>query len=344
MLALVISEKKPERDVVAGHLQQAGYRVNAAADRAAASAFLEGELPDVVIVSWSPAAVDIVRKVRCQEDAKHTYILALLDKEQPALVIPAILQAGGDDFLRRPILKEELLLRADSPQRIAKWRVAPKSAALDLSTVVDLRNIHAFKNMGALVGADLSQLIGELEIVEGWLMAGELRGACVPMSVPSEQAELRVSIVVEAKLVRTLAGMLLGDESAPATALDDMMREIANTAGGAVKRAALADKLMVTTGLPVNEARGATRNEMTRCWTARIPGTETQLGIIGEVHKRTNQRLPMAKLEENMVLSCDVRNESGALVMTAGTRLTSTTIDRLVGMLGSRFVVDVTAA
>jgi CheY-like chemotaxis protein len=343
MLALIISEKKPERDVIAAHLQQVGFRVNAAADRAGAAAFLEGEPPDVVVLGWSPAAVEVVRKVRGQEDAKHTYVLALLDKEQTAGTIPSIVQAGCDDFMRRPIAKEELLARADAPQRIAKWKVAPKPAAIDLSAAIDLRNINAFKNMGELVGADLSQLIGELEVVEGWLMVGELRGACVPMSVPSEQAELRVSIVVEAKLVRTLAGMLLGDEGAPAAALDDMMREIANTAGGAVKRAALSDKLMVTTGLPVNEARGATRNEMTRCWTARIPGTETQLGIIGEVHKRTNQRLPMTKLQENMVLSRDVRNESGALVMTAGTRLTSTTIERLSGMLGARFVVDVTA-
>jgi hypothetical protein len=197
--------------------------------------------------------------------------------------------------------------------------------------------------MGQVVAEDLKQILGDLDVAEGWLIGGELRGASIPMSVTSEQAEIRVSVVVEAKLLRTLAGLLLGDENAPAAALEDMLREIANTAGGAVKRAASEEKVTVTTGLPINEARGLTRNEMTRCWTARINGERAQLGIIGEVHRRKNERLPVSKLQEGMVLSHDLRNDAGALIMPAGTRLTATTVTRMAGILGSRFVVEITA-
>jgi len=198
--------------------------------------------------------------------------------------------------------------------------------------------------MGEVVAADLSQMIGELEISEGWQVVGELRGACIPMSVASESAEIRVSIVVDEKLVSSLAEALLGDAEAPSDMLEDMLREMVNTAGGTVKRAAADDGIVVTTGLPVNEQRTPKRNEQTRCWTLRVVGSKMQLGVIGEILRHPTERRPARHRRDCMVVSRDVHDASGAAVVASGTRLTSTSIARIQAVLGGHVAVEVMVA
>lgn len=339
---LVIDENKNQRDTVCAHLQQANYRVDNAA-HTAAGACIERESPDIVVIGWGQGAGDVVRRIRSCEAEKRSYIVALIG-QVPGATIPGIIQAGVDDFMRTPIVKEELLVRIEAPQRLAKWAATLIQPAGEgtFADDRDLRQLKAFKNMGSIVGEDLTQVFGPVTVTDGWQMSGEMRGARIPMSIASEQAEIRVSIVVEAKLLRTLAGLLLGDENSSDAALEDMLREIANTAGGAVKRAAELENVEITTGLPVNEGCEVTRNEMTRTWTAVIDGSNTHVGIIGEICKRANQRLPLARAMEGMVITHDLRNDTGALLMPAGTRLTTTAVARMVARLGPRFVVDVT--
>jgi CheY-like chemotaxis protein len=339
--ALVIDENKSQRDTVAAHLQAAQYRVDSAG-HAAAGACIERGLPDVVVIGWGQGAGDVVRRIRSCEADKRSYIVALIG-QVPGATIPGIIQAGVDDLMRTPIVREELLVRVEAPQRLAKW--APmllQPSTGDFADDRDLRQLKAFKNMGAIVGEDLGQVLGPVTVTDGWQMTGEMRGARIPMSIASEEAEIRVSVVVEAKLLKTLAALLLGDENAPDAALEDMLREIANTAGGAVKRAAALEQVEITTGLPVNEGGEVTKNEMTRTWTAVIDGSKAQVGIIGEICKRANQRVPLSRAMEGMVITHDLRNDSGALLMPAGTRLTATAVARMVARLGPRFVVDVT--
>ncbi len=342
MHALVIDENKTQRELITTILRTANYRVDPAINREAALKLLERESPELVVIAWSSTAVDVIRRIRSCDDERHTYILCVLEKSEP-VAITAMFQAGADDFFRPPVVKEELIARAAAPQRIGKWRgLGAMPAALDLANHVDLRKLVAFREMGRFVAADLSELLGALELEESWLVAGELRGASIPMSIASEEAELRVSIVVESSVMSELSMLLLGDAHPSPEALADMLREVANTAGGAVKRAAGEEGITVTTGLPVSASSGPKRNEMTRCWTAKIAGSNAKIGIIGELHKRTNQRVPINGLQEGMVLSHDLRNDAGALLMPAGTRLTATAVSRMMSMLGARHVVDVT--
>ncbi|MBK7395712.1 MAG: hypothetical protein IPJ34_05250 [Myxococcales bacterium] len=45
-----------------------------------------------------------------------------------------------------------------------------------------------------------------------------------------------------------------------------------------------------------------------------------------------------------MVLARDLKNEAGVLLIPAGTRLTSSTVDRLTKLLGATFLVEVANA
>jgi CheY-like chemotaxis protein len=341
MHALVIEENKVAREAVAGQLQHAGHRVTMAANQAAALAILEKDSPDVILLTWSNAACDVLRRIRAQENDTHAYVIVLMNN-QPVTAISVAITAGADDFLRVPMSREELVARVGMPMRFRKWAsIAAAQLVDDATSERDLRKLAVFQNMGGIVGKDLSALAGPLHVAEGFLVSGDLHGASIPMSIASERAEIRVSVVVERRLVKSLAGLLLCDENPSEDAVKDMIREIANTAGGAVKRAAELEQLQLTTGLPVDEARGVTRREMTRCWTATIEGTQAQIGIIGEVNRRANQRIPLGKVQEGMVVAHDLRNEAGALIMPAGSRLTLSSVTRMVGLLGPRFVVDV---
>jgi CheY-like chemotaxis protein len=340
MHALIIEESKLQRESIAAHLQHANHRVTLAVNQAAALLTLEHESPDVVIVGWNLGSTEIVRRIRAQESETHAFVIAVLDKHPPA-TIGAVFQAGVDDFIRSPFSREELLARVEAPVRFRKWAsIASKLDVLDLNGERDLRKLDVFRNMGELVGVDLQGLIGPLEVAEGFLVSGELHGASIPMSIVSERAEIRVSVVVEKRLLKPLAGILLCDENASHEAVKDMIREIANVAGGSVKRAAELEKLQVTTGLPVDEARSIT-SEMTRCWTVTVAGSHARIGLVGEVNRRTNLRVHLGQAREGMVMAHDLRNETGALILPSGTRLTESSIARAVGLLGARFVADV---
>jgi CheY-like chemotaxis protein len=340
MHALIVDEDRGRRETLQKHLQAASYRVSLATTQAAALQALEREPADVLILNWNDAASDIVRRVRAQDNDRYTFVIATLDKQPPA-IIPALILAGADDFLRVPVSREELMARVEAPARFRKWAgIAATHRTLDLGSERDLLALHAFRNMGELVREDLSGLLGPLEVADGFLVSGKLEGASIPMSVAGERAEIRVSILVEECLVPKLAGLLLFDPAAPAAAVKDMIREMANTAGGAVKRSALLENLDITTGIPVDEAR-AVVSDMARCWTLTMGGCGARIGLVGEVVRKVNQRMALGDAREGMVVAHDLRTEMGVLIMPAGTRLTASSIERAVGFLGRRFVADV---
>jgi CheY-like chemotaxis protein len=344
MHVLVIEENKVSREAIAKQLRDAGHRVTPAANHGTAMAVIERDVADVIVVGWCPGAGDCVRRIRSQELEAHSFIIGVLDKQPPA-AIPAVLHAGADDFIRGPIAREELLARIEAPARFRKWAaIAAKHALLDLNGERDLLALQAFRNLGEIAANDLSGLVGPLHVAEGFVVSGDIDGASIPMSIPGERAEIRVSIVIERKLLAPLAGILLCDENAPPSALQDMLREIVNTAGGAMKRAAELERVQITCGLPVDSTDGAAPGEMARAWTATLDGCSAKIGIVAEVNRRANQRVPIAQVREGMVTAHDLRNDTGALILPAGTRLTTSSVERLSGLLGARFVIDVMAA
>jgi CheY-like chemotaxis protein len=356
MNLLVVHGSKSEREAIAA-LFGAHHRVEAVASNTAALQCLDRGCPDVVLLQWASAgsppksstsadkpAADVIRRVRSVEDARHTYVVTLLDKGAAGAIQSAI-AAGADDFVFHPLLRDEVIARAEAPIRIGRWRAGASQgrSMIPLGDGFDARGLAVFRDLGVVVGDALAEMLGPLDIVDGCMASGKLLGASIPLVIPTEHAEIRVSIVVDAALASVLSELVLGTPDSSAEELNDMLREVANTAGGAVKRGAALEKVLLTTGLPVSEARGATPNDFTKCWTARFSNSRMELGIIGEVLQRAKLRVPIAKLNEGMVIEVDIRNEAGALVLPMGTRLTLRAVERLSSLLGPRFMVEVSA-
>jgi CheY-like chemotaxis protein len=348
MRVLIVDDNKPARESAARMLSLAQFEVEQTDTRSGLAAVARAQA-EMVILAWpEKGGAEILKRVRGCETGGHVYVVVVLDK-QPASEISAVFAAGADDFLRRPVVREELLARANGPQRIRKW-AAPHADALDFSKGNDVSKLGACSNTGALVAEDLAQIVGTpLEVADAPAsdVPGALFAATIPLSLASDETEIRVSVSVDAASMRALALAIMGDASPGDAAVDDILRELANTAGGAVKRAGLADNVIMTTGLPVNvpaaRAQGAPGGDLRR-WLATTKDGAVRIGITREIRRRTNERVPAARLLEGMVVAHDLKNDSGALLVPAGTRLTSTTAERVARLLGDRTLVEVARA
>lgn len=352
---VVLDESATERSAIVRALR-ASYRVEQTADATEAAAAIAREPPSVIVASVSARkGAELLRLLRGADPTGQAYVVAVVDKTLSSWELQGILATDAQDFIRRPIDDDELVARVGAPARLRKWfssggrsplSEAPK--AMGASPTADLRRLRAWKNMGQLVAEDLAQIVGQpIQPVEGWPNAfgRGLRGATVAMSLPGEGTELRIWIVADSVTMQWLARAVFSDPETPDTKLQDALRELANTAAGAVKRAALPDNVVFTTGIPVNATAVPARGEDTRCWVISPVGTsDASIALLAEARARENVRLPVADLREGMVLVNDLRNEAGALLAPAGTRLTTSSVERFTAALGPRFVVEVACA
>jgi hypothetical protein len=231
-----------------------------------------------------------------------------------------------------PFCAQELRARVDVGRRLRRWIAnSPVEAPVTRSVVDELRT---WRCLGDVVADDLEIMLGRpLTVEEGWpKLAEPIRLATISMSLPSEQLELCVSLVADTLTRRWLGETLVGDVDAADEILDDLMREMANVAGGALKLAAVAEGAVLTTGLPVDGRSLPGRGSGTKCWTISL-GAGLMVAMIGEVRRRANRRIPAHRLSEGMVVVGDVRNGGGVLLLPSGTRLTSTTAERLSNLL-----------
>ena len=125
--------------------------------------------------------------------------------------------------------------------------------------------------------------------------------------------------------------------------MQDALRELANTAGGALKRAALGEGITLTTGIPRDDTAGRFPDKHA-CYTLKLAGDTGCLAVVGEIRTRSNERISAAQLAEGMILAHDIRSEGGVLIVPAGSRLTATSANRLAAMLGPRYFLEVAPA
>jgi DNA-binding response OmpR family regulator len=348
MLRIVLlNDKRSERESMVRALPQESYRVEAVSDEQSALAAIAREAPQVVIFGVpAKGGPDLVRRLRGADSSGQAYQLALIEAVPAGKEISNLVAAGVHDFMRRPVIDCELLERVNAPARLIRWaQSVVKPAVFDFSSTLDMTKLRAWRGLGALVAEDLAQMAGQaFSASEGWpqRFTEDYRSATIPMSLAGDQLEVRVSVVADARMLAWLRESLLGDPSANDEATDDALRELANTAGGAIKRAALCENVALTTGLPVNEAVEFPGKH--QCWSLSLDAERGSIALVAEIRKRENQRIPASKLIEGMILAHDVRSEGGILLVPAGSRLTSTSAVKLAQMLGSRFLLEVAPA
>ncbi len=281
--------------------------------------------------------------VRSQLDARRgspgTYVIGVVGPDATMHDVSAALASGCHDVLQAPFGEDELWARVDVLDRFAGWPLAPVGSRPTQRTIDAAR---AWRFLGDIVTADLQQMLDRrIEISRRSPMSPPIRVATIPMVLARDHIELVISIVADRVACDWLATMLLGDANASEAAIDDALRELANVAGGSLKRGVLPEGLELSTGIPVGgDARFAgelNASASVRSWCLALEDG-VSLTVIADVRARPNRHVPASRLCEGMVLVGDVRNGDGAILFSGGTRLTASGADHLGRLLGVALV------
>lgn len=331
MRILVFDERPSERGTLVHALTNDRVAVESVADTEELAARLASNTYDFIFVGWSGRPeTDTLRRVRAKQPA-----CTLVAVVETGTEIFTLADAGVNEFIHRPVLSEEIW---------ARLRAVATLRALTAS-LPPLDQLSSWPLLGTSAAEQIEELAGWRPTAVHPLSRPPpetSRIGALVLSLPKESAEVHVKLVVDAAAERLLASHLLLDSSAPRDQCDDMLRELANVLGAAVKRTLTAAKIDAVVGLPTNTP--SVNNVPARSSRGWRLSHDFFLAFVVEVHARCSQRLPASALVEGMVLVDDLRSEAGAVLVGAGTRLTSTTAELIRRLLGSLAMVEVAAA
>ncbi len=348
MDVLVVEPNRAIRDVAVAMLRERGHDVEAAVDSVSAEAQFDARPPDAVVLSLAMVgSLNMLRKVRAYA-TKHVWTV-VTSARGPVDMSTAIGQ-GADDYAKTPFSGDELGLRVEGISRILKWAPSAKpTTTFDWSEGPRLEGLRAFCDSERLLVTNLEAMVGSrfVALPDADPFVSSAWGAELPLTLANGGQEARISLATDQGSFRDLGTTLLGTPTPSAAAIQDVVRELANTVAGAFKEAAMMEGVTLTTGLPKTFGGPLKRRlppVASRSVLLAVEGLALRIAASVDVYENRPVRSTVAALREGMVLATDLLSEAGALLVPAGTRLTVSQIDRLGRVLSERVGVMVIMA
>jgi sigma-B regulation protein RsbU (phosphoserine phosphatase) len=123
MRILIADDDKIALEMLSKQLEDWGHQVVAARDGEEAWRFYLRDGYDVVITDWLMPVIDgleLVKRIRQSEAAHYVYVILLTVKSQMADLVEGM-DAGADDYLRKPFDPSELRVRLRAGERIIQY-------------------------------------------------------------------------------------------------------------------------------------------------------------------------------------------------------------------------------
>ncbi|HVH44042.1 MAG TPA: response regulator, partial [Labilithrix sp.] len=245
MRILVVDRNPRDRDVTLCLLPAKLHDIVVAEDAAAALAILDEREFDLVLIESTLTGItgtDLVKRIRARESTTHTYVIMTAARESSG-DLKAAFDAGVDDFVRKPLGKDELLARIDAPNRIRHWMSRVLAVGLSPAfapKTADLSALSAWSSVDASICSEVAEMLGmHLSVATGRdVLDGSVAVATLPLSLANESAEVCFAVGVDAAASTALAEAVFGDPQVDAAAVKDMIGEVVNLAAGAFKRLA----------------------------------------------------------------------------------------------------------
>ena len=166
MLILIVEDSKISQKSIEVKVKSWGYDVICAGSGEEAWDLLLNNEPRLIITDWMLPGMDgpaLCRKIRSHHNQHYVYIIMITALEAAGSVVIGM-EAGADDFIRKPISFEELQVRIRAGERL-----------LNLEQTLQLQN-QRLSRLSADLEKAHAQLHGEL------VMAGEMQKKLLPES------------------------------------------------------------------------------------------------------------------------------------------------------------------
>ena len=340
---LVIDESISELVTVRKFMELAGYDVHTAllSDVSLGSA-LEKEW-DIVVTEWSPRTPEVIEGIR-EATPRGCLVLVVTNKPVGLCIGPAF-AAGADDFMSKPVVREELLARVKQPPRASHVTLGENES---VAAFTKLACWSSFADTTATCLRDTFgrsiDLIGPPSSSRGF---NPSHASSLCLSLPDANAEFRLAIEIDGAAIESISTSVFGEITN--NVLWDVVKEMANTVGGAFMRAGLNESVQMTMSIPfeVDAPRVPTIFQyIDACTTVWLRDAESggTIALHLGVRSRRNVVVNVARIREGMVLAQDLLTSSGTLLLKAGTRLTTTSSERVAKILGNDYAVEVADA
>jgi len=369
MDVIVVEDSVSEALLLERQIAALGHQVRGARTGGKAVEMMKERLPNLLVTDGLVPELGgeaLTRLVRSQEAARYVYVLFVTSKTGHDAMKMAF-AAGADDFMTKPLERDELIARLRVADRIIQLESRLRTKVRELETT--LRRLEATSAIAsnaalartqgapAAVGADDALVPREIAEKQAWkriestiqrMLSDFLQTSLSPappdagfqpklmrsitLTSVTLALEIHLMLSMEERVAQHIAVGLFGPDPDPEL-VEDTLGELANLAMGGVKTSFAEEGVTLTSGLP-------SKSEVTRDDAARLAAREqlfssgdVRIGFALELARCPTRRVRSFELSEGMIFASPVTNEAGILLVPGGVRLVSSTIDRIVRTL-----------
>lgn len=160
MTVLVVDDSPISRLPISAYLRQMGHEVMVAENGEEALALWKLHHPAFVLTDWNMPMMDgieLISEIRRQEMDDYTYLILITTREDQEDLAMGF-SSGADDFMTKPINKQELLLRMQAGERLLQlqtrelliYALASLTETRDQDTGAHLDRIRRFSKLLAV--------------------------------------------------------------------------------------------------------------------------------------------------------------------------------------------------
>ncbi len=120
MKVLITDDELVSRKKLEKHVASLGHQVIVATNGKEALSLWTKHRPDFVITDWvmpEMSGIELVREIKRLQGSNYCYVIMITSQSETKDLVTGI-EAGADDFLAKPFIKEELTVRIKAGERI----------------------------------------------------------------------------------------------------------------------------------------------------------------------------------------------------------------------------------
>ncbi|NLD94565.1 MAG: response regulator [Fibrobacter sp.] len=123
MKVLITDDELVSRKKLEKHVTSLGHQVIVATNGKEALSLWTKHRPDLVITDWvmpEMNGIELVREIKRLQGSNYCYVIMITSQSETQDLVTGI-EAGADDFIAKPFIKEELTVRIKAGERIINF-------------------------------------------------------------------------------------------------------------------------------------------------------------------------------------------------------------------------------